>query len=207
MRNLQALAILGPALMMGVASDVARAQDTAPPSSLINATVIAAIREWSQTPIVIDALKAANRMHRDLTQDQIDALDKTWRAETKVEDQPMIAATMVHPLSSYLIRIQARSLGLYSEVFVMDNKGLNVGQSSVTSDYWQGDEAKYQKTFSVGPEAVFIDEAEFNEDTKTWRVQLNLSVVDPADKQAIGAITVEFNMTELERRVRAGLAG
>lgn len=207
MRNLQALAILGPALLMGVAPDFAQAQDAAPPSSLINANVIASVREWSQTPIVIDALKAANRTHQDLSQDQIDALDKTWRAETKVEDQPMIAATMVHPLSSYLIRIQARSLGLYSEVFVMDNKGLNVGQSSVTSDYWQGDEAKYQKTYSVGPDAVFIDEAEFNEDSKTWRVQLNLSVVDPADKRAIGAITVEFNMTELERRVRAGLAG
>lgn len=207
MKSLYALAILGPAMLMGVASGFAQAQDAAPPTSLITEQVIASVREWSQAPIVIDALKAANRTHQDLTQEQIDTLDKAWRAETKVEDQPMIAATMVHPLSSYLIRIQARSLGLYSEVFVMDNKGLNVGQSSITSDYWQGDEGKYQKTYSIGPDAVFIDEAEFHEDSKTWRVQLNLSVVDPAEKRAIGAITVEFNLTELERRMRAGLAG
>jgi hypothetical protein len=86
-------------------------------------------------------------------------------------------------------------------MFVMDEKGLNVGQSSVTSDYWQGDEGKYQKTFQVGANAVFIDEAEFNDDTKTWRAQLNFTVVDPASGKPIGAATIEMNLTELERRL------
>lgn len=207
MKSLFAFAILGPTIASAIAPVSAWAQDSAPPSALISANVVAAVREWSETPIVIEAIKAANLAHQSYTQAQVDELDKAWRAETERDDQPMITAVLVHPLSSYLTRIQARSLGLYSEVFVMDNKGLNVGQSSITSDYWQGDEAKYQKTYSVGPDAVFIDEPEFNTDTKTWRVQLNLSVVDPANKQAIGAITVEFNMTELERRWRAGLAG
>jgi len=207
MKSLYALGILGATLSLGLEPGSALSQDAAPPSSLITEQIIASVRKWSEAPIVIDAMKAANAAHATLAQAEIDVLDKTWRAETKVEDQPMIAAVMAHPLSSYLIRIQARGLGLYSEVFVMDNKGLNVGQSSITSDYWQGDEAKYQKTYAVGPDAVFIDEPEFNEDSKTWRVQLNLSVVDPADKQAIGAVTVEFNLTELERRWRAGLSG
>ena len=204
MQNSYALGFLGVAMALGVGQGSALSQEAAPPTSLINEKVIASVRQWSETPIVIDAVKAANAAHATLAQAEIDTLDKTWRAETKVEDQPLIAAVMVHPLSSYLIRIQARGLGLYSEVFVMDNKGLNVGQSSVTSDYWQGDEAKYQKTYAVGPDAVFIDEPEFDEDTKTWRAQLNLTLIDPAAKQAIGAITVEFNLTELERRWRAG---
>ncbi len=65
---------------------------------------------------------------------------------------------MSSPLSVYLARIQGKSLGLYAEVFVMDKTGLNVGQSSVTSDFWQGDEDKYQKTFAVADDALFIDE-------------------------------------------------
>ena len=35
-----------------------------------------------------------------------------------------------------------------------DNKGLNVGQSDVTSDYWQGDEAKWKKSYKMGAGAV-----------------------------------------------------
>jgi hypothetical protein len=104
------------------------------------------------------------------------------------------------PLSNYLLYLQAQSAGLYTEMFVMDNKGLNVGQSSVTSDYWQGDEAKYQKTFLIGPDATFIDEPEFNDDTKTWRVQFDFTIVDPASGKPIGAAAIEMNLTELARR-------
>jgi hypothetical protein len=46
---------------------------------------------------------------------------------------------------------------MITEMFVMDAKGLNVGQSDVTSDYWQGDEAKWQKTYGAGPGVVFVD--------------------------------------------------
>ena len=89
-------------------------------------------------------------------------------------------------------------------VVVDQDQGLNVGQSATTSDYWQGDEAKFQKTFLVGTDAVFVDEAEYNEETGTWRSQLNLTLVDP-DDNAIGAATIEINLTELQRRRALGL--
>jgi hypothetical protein len=119
-----------------------------------------------------------------------------------VEDQPLITAVLSSPLSNYLTRIQARSRGLYTEIFVMDAKGLNAGQSAITSDFWQGDEGKWQKTFQVGPEAIFIDEIEINEDTGTENAQVNLSIAQ--DGQVVGAITVEVNVTELRRRHAAG---
>ena len=102
------------------------------------------------------------------------------------------------------MRVQAGALGLYPEIFVFDQAGLNVGMSSVTSDFWQGDEAKYQNTVPVGADAIFIDEAEFHEATGTWRAQLNFTIAD-AEGQAIGGATVEYNLTELTRRQAAGL--
>ena len=105
------------------------------------------------------------------------------------------------PLSNYFIAIQARSFGLYTEIFVMDAKGLNAGQSAITSDYWQGDEAKWQKTFPVGAEAVFIDKPEIGA-TGTENVQVNLAIAE--GKSVVGAITVEVNLTELKRRQLAG---
>jgi len=75
-----------------------------------------------------------------------------------------------------------------------------VGQSNITSDYWQGDEAKFSRTFPRGPGTVFLDAAEWHQDSGTWRVQLNLTVADPRSRAAIGAATFEINLTELARR-------
>ena len=171
---------------------------------LVTDDLIADIREWVNVPVVTEALRSRNQGAGQLEQSEIDALDAKWREETKTQDQPLITSVLANPLSSYLYRVQARSVGLFTELFVMDRNGLNVGQSSVTSDYWQGDEAKFQKTVGVGPGTVFVDEPEFNEDTATWRAQINLTI-DNAQGQSIGAITVEVNLTELERRKLAGV--
>lgn len=169
---------------------------------LIRQFVVDEIRSWSSSPVVLLALEASNERYASLDQAGIDALDQQWRAEREVEDQPLITAVLSSPLSSYLTRIQARSRGLYTEIFVMDAKGLNAGQSAITSDFWQGDEGKWQKTFQVGPDAIFIDEIEVNEDTGTENAQVNLSLAQ--DGQVVGAITVEINVTELRRRHAAG---
>lgn len=167
---------------------------------LITEGLIAELRAAMASPVSLLLVRAQNSRHKGLSQDSIDALDKQWRAERKSDTQPLVAQLYGNPLSAYLTRLQADSAGLYTEIFVMDAVGLNVGQSAVTSDYWQGDEGKWQKTFLVGPDAVFIDEPEFDDDTRTWRVQVNLSIADPDSGAAIGAATVEINLTELARR-------
>jgi hypothetical protein len=197
-----------PLIAAGLAmtlSTAATAQTGAPdPADLITANVISDAREWLSNPIVSLSINSQNELRGVLGQSDIDALDKQWRAEREADDKPLISATLSAPLSIYLLRIQAGSLGLYPEIFVMDSNGLNVGQSSITGDYWQGDEAKFQKTFPAGPEAVFIDEPEWDEDLKIWRAQLNMTVTDPENGKAIGAATIEFNLTELQRRQQPG---
>lgn len=199
---IQFLAAAGSLAIMSMNS--ASAQQSMPISpGIISPEVIAEMRERIVQPVTILSVQASNQAHAGVDQAQIDKLDESWKTEAKSDDQPLIAEILSSPLSNYLLYIQAGSAGLYTEIFVMDKYGLNVGQSSVTSDYWQGDEDKFQKTFAVGPDAVFIDEAEFNEDTKTWRTQVNLTIVDPATKESIGAVTIEFNLTELQRRLQS----
>lgn len=171
-----------------------------PTKALITEVIMNDIYKFVNTDIVRVSIKNQNEKYGNLAQQQINDLDQKWRTERKSDDQPLISATLSNPLSSYLTRIQAHSIGLYSEMFVMDLNGLNVGQSNISSDYWQGDEAKFQKTFPVGPSAVFIDEPEFDDELGIWRVQVNLSVADKDTGKAIGAITVEINLSELQRR-------
>ncbi|MCS5596975.1 MAG: hypothetical protein NZ828_06950 [Alphaproteobacteria bacterium] len=171
-----------------------------PSKSLIDNEIISNIRDFINTEIVRASIKNQNIKYNNLSQDDIDALDKKWRSETKADEKPLISAVLSNPLSSYLTRIQAHSIGLYSEMFVMDKNGLNVGQSNISSDFWQGDEGKFQKTYPRGVGAVFIDDPEYDDKLGIWRVQVNLSIADAANAQVIGAVTVEINLSELERR-------
>lgn len=178
------------------------AQEPTPidPQQVIDSGLLGRMREWIANPIIPVTLRAQNKRHASIAQAQIKELDDRWRSETKAKEQPLIAATLSSPLSIFLLRVQAVSQGVYSELFVMDNKGLNVGQSGVTSDFWQGDEDKFKKTYEAGADAVFIDKPEYHEPTKSWRSQVSMTLVDPDTKEKIGAITVEVNLTELLRR-------
>jgi hypothetical protein len=173
----------------------ARAQDKHVPKA--QAWAEQTLRGWMKDPVVIEAVKAQNAKHAALDAAKIDALDKQWRAETKAAAKPLINEVMGNPLSAYLKKKEAESKGLVTEIFVMDNKGLNVGQSDVTSDYWQGDEAKWQKTYSVGPAAIFVDKIEQDESTQKFQTQVSISVVDPAGGAVIGAVTVGLDVEML----------
>ena len=191
-------------LMVLGGTSISLTQGIAPnPRVLMDAAFIEETRDWLANDIVAMSIEAQNARYAGLDLAAIEALDQQWRAEREVDDQPLIAAKVSNPLSTYLLRIQAGTLGLYTEIFVVDAVGLNVGQSAITSDYWQGDEAKFQETFPNGPQAVFIDEAEWDDERRIWRAQLNLSIADESGTRAIGAATVEVNLTELQRR-RAG---
>jgi hypothetical protein len=143
------------------------------------------------------SIGAQNERLKKLPQDQIDALDAQWREERESDDKPLIAATLSNPLSVYLTRLQGKSLGLYAEIFVMDHNGLNVGQSSITGDFWQGDEAKWQKTYGAGSGVVFVDGVEEDESTQALQSQASVTISDPETGEPIGAITVGINLDML----------
>ncbi|MEZ5826365.1 MAG: hypothetical protein R3C97_17055 [Geminicoccaceae bacterium] len=156
------------------------------------------IRPWLQDASVIDALKKQNAEHAALDDAGINELDQTWRAEAEAGGGPLITGLLGRPLSQMLVDKKNASQSLVTEMFIMDNRGLNTAQSDVTSDYWQGDEAKWQKTFLVGPDAVFIDDIEFDDSTELFQTQVSVSIADPQTGSAIGAVTIGLNVEELE---------
>lgn len=147
--------------------------------------------------VVVDAINAQNAKFAGLKQADIDALDQKWRAEVEAADKPMIDEALASPLSKFLVEQREKSEGVITELFVTDDKGLNVGQSDPTSDYWQGDEAKWQKSFQVGPGAIFVDDVEKDESTQQMQTQVSATIVDPKTGAAIGAITIGINVDGL----------
>lgn len=182
------------AVVMGFTLFGASANDYAPQiTKMFNEQV----KPWLSDPVVVDAIKAQNAKTASLSDADIDKLDKQWRAEAKGGGGPLVSELLGNALSKFLAGKKAAANGVYSELFVMDAKGLNVGQSDVTSDYMQGDEGKWQKTYPVGPDAMFIDEVEFDESSKAFQSQVSATIVDPATGKPIGAITIEMNVEKL----------
>ena len=176
----------------------------APSTDLITEDVLGDVREMLAAPIIVQAIRHQNRLREDVQQAEIDQLDQTWRTEVDFDGaQPLIAAALGSPASTFLLREQASSKGLYNEIFIMDEHGLNVAQSSVTSDFWQGDEAKYQNTFPRGSGAVFVDEPEFNDEFGIWVTQINMTIDD--NGTPVGVATIEINLTKLDRRRSNGV--
>ena len=157
----------------------------------VDANVLA----WLQEPAIVNAVLAQNAAHAGLGQAEIDALDARWRSEFSAAKRPMIDAQLSNPLSLYLKGRQRAAEGLITEIFVMDNRGLNVGQSDITSDYWQGDEAKWQIGFGAG--ALHVEEAARDESTQLLQAQASLPIRDPQTGAVIGAITVGLNLDAL----------
>ncbi|MFO8126404.1 type IV pili methyl-accepting chemotaxis transducer N-terminal domain-containing protein [Yoonia sp.] len=152
---------------------------------------------WLSEPTLIATIKAQNAEHAALSEDAIIALDQQWRAEADVGSGPLIEKLLTASVSDWLLEQQEATAGFVTEVFIMDNKGLNVAQSTKTSDYWQGDEAKWQQTYSVGPDALHISEVEFDDSTGFYQSQASLPISDPATGEVIGAVTFGINVQNL----------
>ncbi len=148
---------------------------------------------WASHPVLIDAILAQNAAHAGMSQAQIDELDLQWRAETGNPDSALIKGVLGTAASALLDEQINAAGGIITEIFVMDNLGLNVAASAVTSDYWQGDEEKFTETFPKGAGAMHVGEIDYDESTLTYQIQVSFPMVDPADGAVIGAMTVALD--------------
>jgi len=121
-------------------------------------------------------------MHEGITAEEIRRLDARWRDG----DRSLIDPVMGNDLSAYLTHYAAQSNGAYPEIFVIDQHGLNIGQSAVTSDYWQGDEDVF--THAMAGE-VHVSAVAYDESARTELIKVSLPVREE-DGTIIGVLVV-----------------
>lgn len=144
--------------------------------NLLNEIVAGPVAEVVNSEAVWSSVVQQNETTTGYDRAKIDELDAQWRAEVDADSKPFIDEVMDRPLSNYLKSVQANSNGVLTEIFVVDAKGLNVGQSAVTSDYWQGDEDKWSIPFNSG--GVDLGEVELDESTQVVQSQVSVPVRD-----------------------------
>jgi hypothetical protein len=80
-----------------------------------------------------------------------------------------------------------------SEAYLMDNRGTLVCSIGDVSDYWQGDEANFMRTFGQG-QFLFVGEPSPDAATAGgWTVPISMVVLDGPTKVGAGTLTLRVS--------------
>lgn len=190
--RLAAAAALSAATTMSVAQSPKTAEDF---GEMVLQYAETDLQEWITDPVIIFAIKEQNELHKTMNQLRINRLDYLWREEGSYG--PLVVDLLDRQASIVARDRRAESDGVITEIIVMDAYGLNVAISDRTSDYFQGDEAKWIETYQKGPDAVHVSELKYDESTGKVQTQVSLTVVDPQTGDPIGAVTLGIDLDRL----------
>ncbi len=146
---------------------------------------IARARTIAEDPEVLGAVRARNASPDPMA--EIQRKDKEWMGNP----QSPLRKALSQNACAQRLRELTKDDPLIVEVILMDAQGANVCVSKETSDYWQGDEAKFHKTFSDGKE-VFVDEPAFDTSANVYALQLSVLIRDAGKK--VGALTLSLRV-------------
>ena len=179
------------------------------------------LAKWDGDAQLIAAIKASTKKTERYSFDDVTILDSQWRvaksgpekekkaAETlaeltkvKLEEhikkgEAIIKEARENDISKFLkAQIDsAEPKGAVVEIFVMDGWGWNVGQTGGTSDFYQGDEGKWQKTFA-GADPKEVEVLPIVEEDGIRQAQISLPIKD-GDKN-IGAVTIGIDVNKVK---------
>jgi hypothetical protein len=108
---------------------------------------------------------------------------------------------MGNELSTLLRKKRDEMKDVVMEIFVYDYKGLNVGQTDLTEDYNQGDETKFWKSFSSGPDGLVVEKIK-PDGGRPHISQASLAIKDPESGKAIGAMTIGVDYDGLAKAAK-----
>lgn len=146
---------------------------------------------WGKNPVIIEAVKKQNAS--GMSHDAILELDEKWRTTSGLA--PFMQPYFDNDAAEELVRLESEA-DYVMESFAMDNQGGIVGATNKTSDYWQGDEAKFTESFKGGSGATHIGEIEFDDSAQSYLVQVSVPVM--SEGVAIGAITIGIDIDSFE---------
>lgn len=122
----------------------------------------------------MDGLFAAPGRRSHLSQGEIANLDAIWSQINHPEHALLVAEVLNTPTAEQLRQVIKHSDGVIEELFLVNAQGLLVASSHMTTDYWQGDEAKFIQ-IEVDPDAAyFIDEVRYDQSSRHFLSQVSV---------------------------------
>lgn len=149
--------------------------------------VIDELMDLTVDPTIISAIIKQNR--EKIPMERILRLDQAWK---DAEDETPHIREVLHNACSKTLKSFVRRHAALMEVFVMDNQGANVGQNTLTQDFWQGDEPKWIESFNGGKGGVHTGSIRFDDSANQPLQQISVPIQHRG--KVIGAICFGINV-------------
>lgn len=149
------------------------------------------LAKYGTNSVIVKAVKAQNAQNLSLS--EIKKRDEEWKKTPGISS--FMSSLFDSECGKYLAKLQ-KDLGYCTEIFAMDNQGANVALSEKTSDYWQGDEDKFIKSYNNGNGGILISDIEFDTSSQAYIVQISVPVKDAG--KVIGAITFGIDVDKVK---------
>jgi len=153
---------------------------------------IAEIQEFACHPSIVDAVRLQN--DRQMALSEIKDLDKQW---TSTRELTAHKRALQEGKAGRLLTLKIhKNRAIYNEGFATDNQGANVLACPPTSDYWQGDETKWQAAYNGGAGKTYVGPVTLDESTGVNAVQISVPILDHG--KTIGVLIMGVRLTYVE---------
>lgn len=146
---------------------------------------LALVRRVISDPELVRAIVARNKVSESPA--DVQKKDDDWQRDPELPARKEVASNECATRLRTLIQEDPA----ISEAYLMDNRGTLVCSSGDVSDYWQGDEPNFQRTFGQG-QFLFVGEPVVDP-AGAWTVPINMVVLDGPTK--VGAATLTLRVS------------
>jgi hypothetical protein len=140
-------------------------------------------------PKIVAAVAEQNALNRSL--EEIQRIDLDWQSQQDLT--PLKEALESNPAGQLLKSFVTRAAKMYSEALLMDNQGALVAAYPMPSDYWQGDEEKFQAPWESGK--LYVGRIRFDESTQVYASPVSVLVFDD-DGTKIGVLVMGVRLSK-----------
>ncbi|BCJ91352.1 hypothetical protein IZ6_20870 [Terrihabitans soli] len=155
------------------------------------------IKGFADDPMLHAVVRESTKSHRKLDWGEARALDRRWKNELADKTPDGLVDTVSHNALSKWLKQQQDGApgGAVTEILIIDGLGWNIGQTLVTSDFFQGDELQWQDILPNAPNAVAVSELEDNGHGQKSLALVSLPITDGDTN--IGVITLGVDVSKI----------
>ncbi|WP_052480895.1 transporter substrate-binding domain-containing protein [Gilvimarinus agarilyticus] len=161
--------------------------------TLIRERIEPMVNQWRESPVLLTTLATYNQQRVELTDSHIQQADLQWRQAYQKADTDTLDAMLAPELMGDLPGWGENDrLGYVSEIIVTGARGLNLAVAPYSSDYWQGDEAKFRRTMSLPSGQWFFSEVVFDSSSRHFQVQVSLPLLLEGERAGVLTVGVDI---------------
>ena len=153
------------------------------------------LQNIAKDPRIIEKVRISNYNNRDLYLSEILKIDEKWRETEGIDN--FIKSFLTNESAQYLIDFQEEH-DEFVEIFITDKKGLIVGETNKTSDYYQADEQWWVKAYNQGTGNTFYGKIEYDESAMAESIPIYVPVIDSGINKSIGVIKAVCDITAIK---------